>query len=175
MIDLDAFGKSLQEQADRLDQYAADPESENPEALRCQADGVRWAAMMLRNARAAALPDPGAPSMPAMNNTPTTQAMRRSAWPRSGTLRLQILHLLQAAGDHGFTDDELEVRTGRAHQSVSASRHGLRADGWLMPRRDGVVGHVGYPGSLVERPTRSGNMAQVWVLTPAARERLRQP
>lgn len=102
--------------------------------------------------------------MPRMHAAPTTQAMRRKVWPRSGSQRLRVVHLVAAAAE-GLTDDDLERMTGRSHQSISACRNGLVADGWLQPRRHGN-------GTPVERRNRYGNAAQVWTITDAASIRL---
>lgn len=147
MIDLDAYD-------DRLSALIA--ELQNPHARA----GVAHARAALREMRAAALPAPDAPSMPPMNHTPTTQAMRAAAWPRSGSLRAQIVDHLDG---HPMTDDALEAVTGRSHQSVSAARHQLVADGWV----EKALGDNG----PVEHETRSGNPAQVWRLTRAAKGR----
>lgn len=102
-----------------------------------------------------------APGLPRMHGAPTTQAMRVAAFPRSGTLRAQVLAALHATGGVGMTDDDLERTLDRAHQSVSACRNGLVADGWLRARR--------LPnGDPLERRNRYDNLAQVWELTPAA-------
>lgn len=112
-------------------------------------------------AAASALPAADAPHMPGMNRTETTQAMRRFALPRSGTLRHRmVMSLLRFP----TTDDDLEVTLGRPHTSVSAARNGLVQQGWLQP--------LTVDGTPVRRPTRAGNPAQVWTLTPAARLRL---
>ncbi len=52
----------------------------------------------------------------------------------------------------GFTDDELELRMGRTHQSVSATRNTLMRKGYVVD-------------SGLKRHTRSGNPAIVYVWT----------
>lgn len=104
--------------------------------------------------------------VPPMPKARTSERMRRKVWPRSGSMRLTLLRLVASSGAHGMTDYDLEDRTMRSHQSVSATRNGLVADGWLAPAT--------YPSGVPrERMNRHGNPAQVWVATPAAIERLR--
>lgn len=104
--------------------------------------------------------------VPPMPKARTSERMRRKVWPRSGSMRLTLLRLVASSGDDGLTDYDLEDLTMRAHQSVSATRNGLVADGWLAPAT--------HPNGLPrERTNRHGNPAQVWVATPAAIERLR--
>lgn len=147
MIDLDAYD-------DRLTALIAVLQHPHARA------GVAHAQAALREMRAAALPAADAPAMPPMNRTPTSQAMRAAAWPRSGSLRAQIVDHLDA---RPMTDDALEADTGRSHQSVSAARYQLVADGWV----EKALGDNG----PVEHETRSGNPAQVWRLTRAAKAR----
>lgn len=111
--------------------------------------------------QAEALPAADAPTMAPMHSAPTSQAMREAALPRSGSLRATVVQLLL---NHGHTDDELERTLARSHQSVSAARYTLVQQGWVQP-----MTHDGVP---VTRPTRAGNAAQVWTLTPPARLRL---
>lgn len=153
MIDLDAYRARL---VDRRRQAF----SETGNA----ALGIDMALAILDEMRGEALSAADAPALPAMNHTPTTQAMRKAAWPKSGSLRAEIVGHL---GRFPMTDDGLEHLTGRTHQSVSAARNGLVADGWVEK-----ASHEN--GAPVERRTRSGNPAQVWRLTPAAQARLAQ-
>lgn len=73
------------------------------------------------------------------------------AMMREGSLRKTMFHLFQIRGERGYTDDELEIELGKSHQSVSACRNGLVADGLV---RD----------SGARRVTRYGNEAIVWVV-----------
>lgn len=102
--------------------------------------------------------------LPPMHNAPTTQAMRRKVWPRTGSLRLRMVRVI-ANAPGGMTDDDLEVVLARSHQSTSACRNGLVADGWLV-----AATHPN--GSAMVRRNRHGNEAQVWEATPAALARL---
>jgi hypothetical protein len=94
-------------------------------------------------------------------DTPATStAAAALTAPRAGSLRAEIVGLI-AGARHGLTDDELERITGRTHQSVSASRNGLAADGWVRALTD--------RGTPVTRTTRTGSDAQAWVLTQEGR------
>lgn len=117
--------------------------------------------------------DPGPPVrdiednyLPPMVKASTSRRMRSKAFPRSGTVRLMIVRLVAARWPDGLTDYELEDQMMRSHQSVSAARNGLVADGWLEPATDPS-------GVPLERTNRHGNPAQVWVATSRALARLR--
>lgn len=78
---------------------------------------------------------------------------------RQGTLQAAMLWLFTVekhpdayTSRPGFTDDELEVRMGRTHQSVSATRNTLMRKGYVVD-------------SGLRRKTRSGNDAIVYVWT----------
>ncbi len=158
MIDLDAY-------RDRLTSALGIAREHSNE----RAHGIAQARAILDEMRAAALPNPYDSAMPPMNRTPTSQAMRKAAWPRSGSLRWDIVRVVADSARGMFqpmTDDELENALGRSHQSVSAARNGLVRDGWLQPSK--------WPnGTARTAPTRSGNQAQVWEITDAAARRLR--
>ena len=79
----------------------------------------------------------------------TTLAATQRAQLRAGTQRQRVYDLVKTSAD-GMTDDELELVTGKAHQSVSATRNSLMNDGWLVD-------------SGRRRRTRYGNDAIVWV------------
>lgn len=81
----------------------------------------------------------------------TAKAMEDKQLPKSGSLRRQVYDWIARMG--GLTDDELEYRTGRSHQSVSAIRNSLMKDALI------------YDSGEV-RPTRYGNDAIVWKVTP---------
>lgn len=70
---------------------------------------------------------------------------------RTGSLQDRLLTQFQWS-EMGWTDDELEQRTGRSHQSVSATRNTLMRKGYVVDSGD-------------RRKTRSGNDAIVWVWT----------
>lgn len=75
---------------------------------------------------------------------------------RERTVRLALFAAVAAwtPAQGGLTDDDLERILKRAHQSVSATRNALVADGWLED-------------SGARRETRYGNPAVVWRPTPA--------
>jgi hypothetical protein len=88
----------------------------------------------------------------------TSQALSARLSPlRERTVRLDLFALVAAWTPvvGGLTDDDLERLLGRAHQSVSATRNALVADGYLAD-----TGRV--------RTTRYGNPAVVWAPSPAA-------
>ena len=81
----------------------------------------------------------------------TSVAAARSITGAVGRLQALVLEVLVARGNIGATDDELEVRLGLKHQTVSARRRELVLKG--LARNSGAT-----------RPTRSGRPAAVWVL-----------
>lgn len=70
---------------------------------------------------------------------------------RAGTRRKETYDAIHRAGARGMTDDELETLLGRSHQSVSATRNTLMADGLIADS-----GH--------RRRTKWGNQAIVWTV-----------
>lgn len=110
--------------------------------------------------RPAGLPPLAAP-IQAGTTTVNGTAAALAAVPGTGTLRRQIVEAVRLAP---ATDDELETRLGRTHQSVSAARNRLVEDGWLEP--------MAVLGEIQTRPTRSGNDATVWALSPEGRAAL---
>lgn len=92
---------------------------------------------------APAPPPPGQASLLAVSR-PAVEALRE------GTFRHTVYCMVRHAGDVGMTDDEIEVASGRPHQSVSATRRSLALDGLLVDSRR-------------QRTTRYGREATVWV------------
>jgi hypothetical protein len=89
---------------------------------------------------------------------PTSKEAALQAEPKSGTRRAQVLAWIIRAGDQGFTDDEIIVRSGLPHQSVGPRRLELEQGGWIED-------------STKRRKTRTGAEAIVWVATAKARAR----
>lgn len=85
----------------------------------------------------------------------TAKAAASAALPRSGSDRRRVLDLLAAVGALGATDDELEVALGLPHQTASARRNGLVADGWVVDSGE-------------KRNTRGGHPAVVWITREVA-------
>lgn len=98
-----------------------------------------------------------------LNAPATSQRAVAAALPRSGTVKSMIFRTI-ANRAQGATDDEIEVILDRTHQSVSAARNALAADGWIEP--------LTAAGAHVTRRTRSGNDAYVWVASAAARAQM---
>lgn len=82
----------------------------------------------------------------------TSRAAAGLSVPVQFSTRQQIIKQLAHLGELGLTDDQMENRLSRPHQTVSSARHWLVEAGWV---RDS--GH--------RRKTRSGREAVVWVLT----------
>jgi hypothetical protein len=86
---------------------------------------------------------------PPSEQVSTSQAAAGSMKVVANTVRQKVLAVIEARGEHGATDDELEQALGMRHQTVSARRREL----YLL----GEIRTVG------ERRTRSGRLARVWV------------
>ena len=94
------------------------------------------------------------------NNPSTSTAMHAKASLRAGRDNHLIFWMVYDA-DRGLTDDEIELLTGKAHQSVSATRYALMKKGYLED-------------SGLRRKTRYGNEAIVWNVTYWAQGRVDQ-
>lgn len=86
----------------------------------------------------------------------TSHAMHAKARLKAGKNNHEVFWLVYDAL-LGMTDDELELATDKAHQSISATRRGLVKLGYLE-------------ASHLTRPTRYGNEAIVWVVTAYAQD-----
>lgn len=60
----------------------------------------------------------------------TSSSAAKNVLPRTGSIRRQIFDLIQ--NHNGLTDDALERILEGKHQTISASRHSLVKDGWLV-------------------------------------------
>lgn len=89
----------------------------------------------------------------------TSVSVHRKMALKAGKANHEVFFTILDAGINGYTDDELELRLERAHQSVSATRRGLVRMGYLEE-------------SGRKRETRYGNPAIVWVVTPMATTRV---
>lgn len=101
--------------------------------------------------RTVRMPDVDTPTTVA-GSQPTSKAAAAKHLPKSGSKRRRIFDMIRAAGAHGATDDEIERALELPHQSASAGRNTLAADGWITK-------------SGRTRPTRYGNAAAVWVVS----------
>lgn len=91
----------------------------------------------------------------------TSRQAAYMATPRQGSVRREIVALLShvpPSAAPGYTDRQLERRTGGSHQTVSSARNWLCQSGWLED-------------SGVRRLTND-RPAAVWQLTVAARREL---
>lgn len=69
---------------------------------------------------------------------------------KAGSIRKSVYDAIAQSGVLGMTDDDIELRLHRSHQSVSSARHTLGADGLIED-------------SGRRRRTRYGRQATVWV------------
>lgn len=94
-----------------------------------------------------------------VNQTATSQAAGEAARIRSGSLR-EAAYRYIANKPGGATTDEVEVALQRSHQSVSSAINSLATQGHLVP--------LVREGSEIQRATRSGRPATVYVVRRAA-------
>lgn len=119
------------------------------------------AIVALDNYEAAELTGEGAPWA---RGSETSRTAASLAVPVQASAREQIIAFLAAVppmAHPGYTDEQLERRLNRPHQTVSSARNWLVNNGWV---RD----------SGERRPTRNGRMAVVWQLTPAGLAKLKE-
>lgn len=131
---------------------------ENPgfQRLRRAYDGAVAAA----ETEAAALPDPDRPEVQLRAGASETEKLAAlRAWPGSGTQRMAVLDAILAAGDDGLCDHEVEEQLGMNPSSVRPRRGELVTGGWVEQ-------------AGVQRLTPSGQEAEAWRATAAARRRL---
>lgn len=80
----------------------------------------------------------------------TSQAAAQNALPSSGTKRRQVYDLIMVNMSNGMTADEVQVSTDFSPNTINPTIKGLADDGWIVDSGE-------------RRPTRTGNMAIVWV------------
>jgi hypothetical protein len=97
------------------------------------------------------------------SRTSRQAAERLSQRPSLRATKLtKLLALYLVAGERGWTDSEVEARTGWPRQSICSLRNGLVKRTWVQPK---VVGGV--------KDKRRGpytDWQQVWVVTSRGRE-----
>lgn len=120
----------------------------------------------LFDAPAAGPDDPGPIVDPAANYVtlhrdakPTEKLAGSLAFPHSGTARMRVLRFIVVSGDHGATDEEVQLALDMNPSTERPRRDELARGGWI--RRTGRT-----------RPFRSGATGDVWVATQAAHDRL---
>jgi len=95
---------------------------------------------------------------PPHNGSPTSRAAAESMVPHVRGQKARVLAAIVAAGERGCTGDEIEVATGVSHQAVGPRLLELRSAGLVRRAIDDQY-------RTIERPTRTGRMAVVWVAT----------
>lgn len=123
-------------------------------------DGDEFAALVeaLQSLDAIELPDPAAGHGRWVEGSPETSRQAALVAPKG--CRYDVLMQI-AASDVGLTDEQLEHRLKRKHQTVSAARAHLVGVGWL---EDSGLRNVVDP----RRPK------VIWRLTPAGKTKLRE-
>jgi hypothetical protein len=100
-------------------------------------------------------PTENRPGLARADGNDTMRDAAKRVEPRSGSQRARVLELAMIRGELGVTDDEIEQVLDLAHQTASARRNELVADGYLTD-------------SGIRRKTRRYADAAVWVATPLA-------
>lgn len=106
----------------------------------------------------------------------TSRRAAKDAWPRANTQRRIVLGLLHASGARGLTGDELNEKlggVGASYQNGQRRLSDLKRGGWVDERRDSHAvpladNEQAGPTGRVDRKTRAGAWARVYVLTAAA-------
>ena len=88
---------------------------------------------------------------PYVRGSDTSQAAAASIMPRHGSMKRMVLDTFIEAGQHGLTDNELELQLHLRHQSASARRRELELDTKIVRTER-------------KRLTDSGRHARVYVL-----------
>lgn len=95
---------------------------------------------------------------PAASGSPETERLAAiRAYPDSGTKRRQVLDYIARQGERGAIDEEIAQGIPMHHYTAAPRRTELVRDGWVVD-------------SGRRRPTSTGALAAVWVLSPAGRE-----
>jgi hypothetical protein len=107
-----------------------------------------------------ALADPDEPALGKFQREarPTSRAAALALYPRSGSQRRAALEFIAASGARGVTDAEGQAATGI--RRFRTRRQELVEGGWVAEKGE-------------RRRLATGNMAEVWVLSEAARAELR--
>lgn len=92
---------------------------------------------------------------PFQRHSATSRRAAIDAYPRTGTQRHRVLEFIRGRGDDGATDDEIQVALNLNPSSERPRRIELVEGGYVRAK---VV-----DGAAVERLTRWGSDAQVWV------------
>lgn len=87
----------------------------------------------------------------------------RYAWPRVGSKLRELIGYIYSSGERGVTSDEAVVAIGFSGQR---RLHDLKRGGWVIVALDET-------GAPIRRETRRGALADVYVLSAAALERVR--
>lgn len=88
--------------------------------------------------------------VPYVKGSETSKAAAESIKHVVGSTKVRIYQYMMQCGEHGATDDEIEVALGMSHQTASARRRNLEQIGACKK-------------TSRKRPTRSGRAAAVYV------------
>ena len=91
--------------------------------------------------------------LPPHSDNETSKAAAISMLDTADTLRAVVFRFIREQGEHGATDDEIEINLHLSHQTASARRRELV-----------LLDAIGESGKL--RKTRSGRNAKVWTVMP---------
>ena len=68
----------------------------------------------------------------AHNARPTSLAVAEKVFPRSGSLRRKVYDYFVSCGNHGATDQEIELNLNMSGNTVRPTRQSLQKDGYII-------------------------------------------
>jgi hypothetical protein len=95
------------------------------------------------------------PTLPHVKGSDTSKAAAESMEAHARPMRERVFEYIKSQGEHGATDDEIEVALGMSHQSCSPRRRELEKDDAIYLTDD-------------RRKTRSGRRAGVYRVVEGA-------
>ncbi len=93
--------------------------------------------------------------LPPSNKTDTSQAAARDMRGKAGSLRRRVYEFIEAAGEHGATDDEIQVALDLTSNTQ-------------VPRRNELMNYDLIKATEIRRKTRGKGTAIVYVVKKGA-------
>lgn len=85
----------------------------------------------------------------AHNARPTSMAVAKKMFPKSGSLRRKVYDYFISCGNYGATDQEIETNLNMSGNTVRPTRQSLQKDGYIID--SGLI-----------RKNQNGNSCIVW-------------
>ena len=90
----------------------------------------------------------GSPPHEPKDSTGTSKAAAHFIAPKAGSLRWRVLRFIIKQGSKGGTDEEIEIASGRKHQTISARRRELVLGGFVRWNGAKRINTSGSPASV---------------------------